>query len=280
MVVKIVTDSTSDISSELAKELDITIIPVYLLFGEETFRDRVDMDEDEFYKRLTTDPVYPTTTQPTPKDFDVAYKELSKEAEGILSIHLSKKLSGTYQSAVQSAKSVKNCPIVVIDTNSVSMGLGLVVIEAAKMAKAGKGYQEIAAEVKKMIPDIHVFALFDTLKYLAKGGRIGKGKALLGSILSVRPLLTLKEGEFEPAGQVRNRRKGIDRLFSYPENAKSLRELAVVHNTTPDEAKAFAERSTSLLPREHIRIARLGPALGVHGGPMILVVAFIGSRAT
>ena len=279
MVVKIVTDSTSDIPDELAKELDITVIPVYLLFGEETFRDRIDMNEDEFYKRLTSDPIHPTTTQPTPKDFDEAYQELSKEAEGIISIHLSKKLSGTYQSAFQSAKSVKKCPIEVIDTYSVSMGLGLVVIEAAKMAKAGKSYQEILAEVNKMVPDIHVFALFDTLKYLAKGGRIGKGKALLGSILSVKPMLTLKEGEFEPAGQLRNRRKGIDKLFSYIENTTSLKKVAVVHNTTPDDAEVFAERATSLLSREHIRISRLGPALGVHGGPMLMVVAFIGSRS-
>jgi DegV family protein with EDD domain len=279
MVVRIVTDSTSDIPDELAKELDITVIPVYLIFGDETFRDRIDMSEDEFYKRLTSDPIHPTTTQPTPKDFDDAYQKLSKEADGIISIHLTKKLSGTYQSAFQSAKSVKNCPIEVIDTYSVSMGLGLLVIEAAKMAKAGKSYQEIVAEVKKMIPDIHVFALFDTLKYLAKGGRIGKGKALLGSILSVKPMLTLKEGEFEPVGQLRNRRKGIDKLFSYLENATSLKKVAIVHSTTPDEAQALAERVSSLLSKEHIRVARLGPALGVHGGPMLMVVAFIGSRS-
>jgi len=279
MVVRIVTDSTSDIPDELAKELDITVIPVFLLFGEETFRDRVDMSEDEFYERLTKDPIHPTTTQPTPKDFDEAYQKLSKEADGIISIHLSKKLSGTYESAVQSAKNVKNCPIEVIDTFSVSMCLGLVVVEAAKMAKAGKSYQEILAEVKKMIPDIHVFALFDTLKYLAKGGRIGKGKALLGSILNVKPMLTLKEGEFEPAGQLRNRRKGIDKLFSYLENATSLREVAIVHSTTPDEAQVFADRVTSLLSKEHIKVARLGPALGVHGGPNLMVVAFIGSRS-
>lgn len=279
MVVKIVTDSTSDIPQELASELDITVIPVYLLFGEDTFRDRIDMSEDEFYKRLTSDPIHPTTTQPTPKDFDEAYQKLSAEADGIISIHLTKKLSGTYESAFQSAKNVKKCPIEVIDTYSVSMGSGLVVIAAAKMAKAGKSYKEILAEVKKMIPYIHVFALFDTLKYLAKGGRIGKGKALLGSILNVKPMLTLKEGEFEPAGQLRNRRKGIDKLFSYLENATSLREVAIVHSTSPDEARAFADRATSLISKEHIRVARLGPALGVHGGPMLLVVAFIGTRS-
>ena len=279
MVVKIVTDSTSDISHELAKELDITVIPVHLLFGKESFRDRIDMSEDEFYERLVKDPVHPTTTQPTPKDFDEAYQILSKEADGIISIHLSKKLSGTYESAIQSAKNVKDCPIEVIDTYSVSMGLGLVVIEAAKMAKAGKNYQEILVEVKKNVSDIHVFALFDTLKYLSKGGRIGKGKALLGSILSVKPILTLKEGEFEPAGQLRNRSKGIDKLYSYLENAASLRKVAVIHSTTPDEAQAFADRITSLISAEHIQVARLGPALGAHGGPMVMVIAFIGKRS-
>ena len=279
MAVKIVTDSTSDIPAELISELGITVVPVCLLFGEETYRDRIDMSEDEFYEKLTKDPRHPTTTQPTPKDFDEVYKKLSVETDGIISIHLSKKLSGTYGSAAQSAKNINNCPIEVIDTNSVSMGLGLVVLEAAKMAKAGKSYQNIIAEVNKIIADVHVVALFDTLKYLSKGGRIGKGKALLGSMLSVKPMLTLKEGEFEPLGQVRNYNKGIDKLLQILGSYKTVTELAVVHSTTPEEAKVLADRATSILAKEHIQIARLGPALGAHGGPKVLVVAFIGSKS-
>ncbi len=274
MTIKIVTDSTADIPVELAKKLDITVVPEILRFGEEVFHDRVDISEDEFYRRLTHDPIHPSTTQPSPQDFTDVYKELAKRADGIISILLSSKLSGTYNSALRGKEVVeKVCPIEVIDSQVVTMGLGLMVIAANEMAKAGKSRQQIVAEVKKMIPNIHIFGLLDTLKYLALGGRIGKVQALLGSMLNVKPMLTVKDGVLSPAGRVRSRAKGIDILCDFVKNTPDIQDLAVIHNTTPDEAQTLIKRLGSVYPEKRIRLARLGPALGVHTGPGILFIA-------
>src|SRR4030042_111334 len=168
MTIKIVTDSCADIPPQLAKELGITVVPVYLRFGEEVFRGVVDMGQDEFYQRLIHGPIHPNTTAPAPQDFIDVYSELGKKADGILSIHVSSKLSGTYNSALLGKKAVGNaCPIEIIDSEGVTMGLGQLVIEANKMAKSGKSLQQIAQEVRQMIPTIRVLGLLDTLKYLA-----------------------------------------------------------------------------------------------------------------
>ena len=275
MVVKIVTDSTADLPPALAAELGITVVPVYLRFGDEVFRDRVDISEEDFYHRLLLDPIHPSTTQPTPQDFVDAYQKLSQEADGIISIHITSKLSGTYNSAIQGKKMAEGrCPIEVIDSETVSIAIGLIVMEAVKMARSGKSLQQVVAEVKQIIPSVRLLFLLDTLKYLLKGGRIGKSKALLGSILNVKPLLTIKDGELVPIGQARSRDKGMQRLFDFVKNATGIQELAILHSTTPDEAQALAERIGSIFPRERIMLARLGPGLGVHGGPGALAIAF------
>jgi len=273
MAIKVVTDSSADLPAQLAEELGITVVPLYVRFGEEVYRDRVDISEDEFYQRLVRDPVHPSTTQPTPQDFTNVYQKLSKEADGIISIHISGKLSGTCSSALQGGELIgKSCPIEVIDSQILTMGLGMLAIEAANMAKSGKSLPQVVEEVKRIIPGLHLLGLLDTLKYLALGGRIGKAKHLLGSILNVKPVLTLKDGEVMPAGQARTRTKGIDKLFDFVKNAKDIQDLAVVYNTTPDDAQSLAERISSIFPKERIRLARLGPVLGVHCGPGILFV--------
>lgn len=275
MVVKIVTDSGADLPAELVQELGITVVPLYLRFGEEVFRDQVDISADEFYKRLLHDPVHPSTTQPTPQDFVNAYQKLSKEADGIVSIHISSKLSGTLNSATQAKGLIeKGCPIELVDSESVSMGLGLMSIAAATAAKAGGDLKKVLAEATQAVPNIRLLALLDTLKYLLLGGRIGRAKHLVGSILNVKPMLTLQNGEVVAAGQARTRSKGIDKLVDFASNAANIEDLAVVYNTTPDEAQSLAERIGSVFPREKIRIARIGPMLGVHFGPGALVVAF------
>jgi DegV family protein with EDD domain len=277
LTIKIVTDSTADLPPQLAKELGITVVPVYLRFGDKVYRDRVDISEDEFYQRLLHDPIHPSTTQPSPQDFIDVYKGLARGADGIISIHVSSKLSGTYNSALRGKELVeKECPIEVIDSQVVTMGLGQLAIIANTIAKSGKSLQQVAEEVKQMIPVIHVLGLLDTLKYLALGGRIGKVQALLGSVLSVKPMLTIKDGELVPAGRVSSRTRGIDRLFAFVESAVDIQDLAVVYNTTPDEAQALVGRIGSIFPKERIRLARLGPALGVHTGPGILFVALRG----
>jgi DegV family protein with EDD domain len=251
------------------------VVPLYVRFGEEVYRDRVDMSEDEFYQRLTEGSVHPNTTQPSPQDFVDVYQGLvAQGANGIVSVHISAKLSGTCSSALQAKEILgKKCPVEVIDSEVLSMAQGLIVIAAAEAAKAGKSLDEVEAATRQAIEKIHLLALLDTLKYLLLGGRIGKAKALLGSILSVKPILTLKEGEVVPAGQVRTRAKGIDRLFEFVQGVANIQQLAVVYSTTPDEAQALAERLGSIFDREKIIISRLGPVLGTHIGPAALIVA-------
>jgi DegV family protein with EDD domain len=277
MTIKIVTDSTADLPPRLAEDLGITVVPVYLRFGDEVFHDRVDISADEFYRRLMHDPVHPSTTQPSPQDFIDVYKGLAPKADGIISIHVSSKLSGTCNSALQGREAVgKECPIEVIDSEVITMGLGLLVIAANALAQSGKSLPQVAAEVKKMRPSIRVFGLLDTLKYLALGGRIGKVQALLGSALNVKPMLTLKDGALSPAGRVRSRAKGIDILFDFVKNAADIQDLAVVYNTEREEAQAFVKRLGALFPEEKIILSQLGPALGVHTGPGILFIALRG----
>jgi DegV family protein with EDD domain len=273
MPVKIVTDSGADLPEQLARELGITVVPIYVRFGEEVYRDRVSISEDEFYERLTHDPVHPNTTQPGPQDFLEAYQELSADADGIVSIHITGKLSGTYNSALMARDMLETgCPVEVVDSETLSMSVGLMVIAAAEMAKAGESMDKIVAEVKKAMPESSMLFLLDTLEYLRRGGRIGKAKALLGSVLNLKPMLTVKDGELVPAGQVRTRAKGMDKLFEYVKNAGNIQDLAVVYNTTPDEAQTLAERIGSVFDREKIRIARVGPGLGAHGGPGAMLV--------
>jgi DegV family protein with EDD domain len=270
LAVRIVTDRTCDLPIELEKELDIINIPVYLIFDKTSFRDGVDISTDQFYQKLLHEPVYPTTSQPTPQDFADAFNKLSEEPDGILAIHISKKLSGTINSAEQAVKMVTTKgPIEIIDSQSVSMGLGILVIAAAKMAKQGKNLAEISAAVKKMVPNTKVFILFDTLEFLAKGGRIGKAKSLMGSILNVKPMIALKEGEFVPSGQVRNRTRGKEKLLEFANSLKDVEDLAVIHSTTPDEARDLANSITSF-PKDRIHVQRVGPVLATHAGPGVL----------
>ncbi len=277
MPVKIVTDSGADLPTELAEELGIAVVPVYVRFGEEVYRDRVSISEDEFYERLTHDPVHPSTTQPGPQDFLEAYQKLSADADGIVSIHITGKLSGTYNSALMAKDMLETgCPVEVIDSEMLSMNLGLIVIAAAEMAKAGESMDKIVEWVKQAMPKSSMLFLLDTLEYLRRGGRIGKAKALLGSVLNLKPMLTIKDGELVPAGQARTRAKGMDKLFDFAKEVADIQDLAVVYNTTPDEAQALVERLGSVFDKEKIRIARVGPGLGAHAGPGAMLVAIRG----
>jgi DegV family protein with EDD domain len=275
MVVKVITDSSADLPPQLIEELGITVVPLYVRFGEEVYRDRITINEDEFYKKLEQPKIYPVTSQPGPQDFLEVYQKVAAGADGIISVHISSKLSGTCNSAVMAKDMVENgCPIEIVDTLSVTGGVGLFTLLAARMAKAGENLENIAGEVKAAVPKTHLFALFDTLKYLLLGGRIGKAKALLGSILNIKPLLSLKEGEVVPVGQIRTRAKGIDKLVEFCQGYADIQDMAVVHATTPDEAVALADRLSPLFDRKRMVMGRLGPALGAHMGPGALIVSF------
>jgi DegV family protein with EDD domain len=274
MRIKIVTDSTADLPIELAEECGITIVPLYVRFGDQTYRDRIEITEDEFYKRLLTDPIHPNTSQPTPQDFVDVYRKLSKDTDGILSIHISNKLSGTYNSALQAKEIVSSeCKVEVVDSEMVSMGLGLLAVEAATLADSGKELLQIVEEMKLSIHKTHLWALFDTLKYLALGGRIGKAKAFLGAMLNIKPVLSVKDGEMVPSSQPRTRAKGIDTLFEFVIKTKDIQDLSVMYTTTPEEALSLADRIGATFERDRIRLARIGPAIGVHAGPGALGVA-------
>ena len=274
MTVKIVTDSTSDIALELAQDLGITIVPIYVHFGDKTYRDQVDIATNEFYHKLETGHIHPITSAPSPGDFIKVFKKLAQETNEILSIHLSSKTSGTYNAALlaKEALSSEKCRIEVIDSEFLTMGLGLTVMMAAKAASIGTALQQLVGRVCNAILQNEGMGLFDTLKYLAKGGRIGKAASLLGSVLNVKPLIIMRDGELHPAGLVRTYGKGVDRLCEFVRSALPIQDLAITHSTSPNDAQILAERISSFLPQICPWIARLGPGLGTHTGPGALIV--------
>ncbi|MFC2052336.1 DegV family protein [Chloroflexota bacterium] len=276
MTVKIVTDSLSDITSDMAEELGITVVPLTVFFGHEAFLDRVTITTDEFYRRLPNDPHWPTTTQPTPGTFLDVYNKLTEETDEILVVTLSAKLSGTYESAMNAKSLVeKECRIEVIDSRTVAMGLGLIVISAAKAAQTGAKLDEVASLVRSAMNRSHIIMYFDTLKYLAKGGRIGKAQGLLGSLLSVKPILTVKEGEISPLTKVRSLAAGMDEFYKRVAGFPNIEGLAVEHCTTPEEADRLVERLGSLFPKERIHRSTISPVVGVHAGPGAIAVTVL-----
>ena len=275
-MVKIVTDSLSDITSDIAQGLGITVVPLTVLFAQESFLDRVTMTTDEFYYKLTHDATWPATTQPPPGVFADVYNKLAEETDEILAITLSSKLSGTYESALNAKSLVgKECRIEVIDSLTVAMGLGLIVIAAAKAAQTGANLDEIVDLVRRAMPQSHLIAYFDTLKYLAKGGRIGKAQGLLGAMLSVKPILTVKDGEMSPLTRLRSRTAGMDYLYNFVAGFPHIEELAVEHATTPDDANRLVERLSSLFPKERIYRSTISPVVGTYAGPGAMAVSVL-----
>jgi DegV family protein with EDD domain len=273
MAVRIVTNSSSDIPRELAAELGITVVPEYVVFGNKAYKDRIDISEDEFYDKLVKGKIQPTTSNPNPGDFVAAYNEVGKTADGIVSIHISTKLSGTVNSAMQARKeTTAKCPIEIIDSKLVAIPLGMVVAEAARMAKQGKGVQEIADATRANIERLHLLAAFDTLEYLARGGRIGKAKAMVGALLNVKPMLTIKDGELVPAAQARSMAKAKEKLVEFASSFKDTEELWVIYSTDRKEAQALAKQINGF-PQERIGFSRLGTTVGTHAGPGLLGIA-------
>ena len=274
MTTAIVTDSLSDITSDIAERLDITVVPLTVLFGHEAFLDRVTITAEQFYDRLIHGPVWPTTTQPTPAAFAEVYEKLAQKSNEILVVTLSKKMSGTYQSATGAIPMVKkNCRIEVIDSETVAMGLGLIVMAAARQAQKGANLKDLADFVNRCKARSHFIAYFDTLKYLAKGGRIGKAQGLLGSLLSVKPLLTVKEGEMAPVTRVRSLAAGMDYLYNLIVGyGDRIEAVAIEHTTTIEEADKLAERVSAVVAKERIVRSTVSPVLGTYGGPGAVAV--------
>lgn len=258
---------------ELVAEWDITVVPCLVHFGRETFREGVDLSRAEFYQRLVTAPELPTTATPGPGVFSAVYRQLAAETEQIISIHLFSTLSGVYNAARLGAEEIKEAEIRVIDSSTVTMGLGWLAVMAAQAARAGQSLNEIVRLVEAAKPRVRVFALLDTLEYLHRGGRMNRLVAVLGALLNVKPMLTVEGGDVLPLGRVRSRRKAVARLASLVEELGPLAELAVLHSRALQTAGAFADRLSAYFPRQRMVIAEVGPVLGTHVGPNGLGVA-------
>ena len=274
MTVKVVVDSTSDIPAQLAKEWDITVVPAYVVFGDKSYRDRLDISEDEVYTRLDQDSVFPTTSVPSPQDFADVYNKLADETDEIVSIHVTSRESGVYNSALLGRELVnKKCRIEVIDSLSVAMSYGILAIAAAKEAKAGASLEKVAEVVRESIPRMHLLIVLDTLKYVVRGGRLGKGYGLLGSVLRIKPLLTMRDGKLMLAGVARTRAKAIKRLYDFVEGFPQVSDVAVSYTTSKEEAEALAEQIKADFPDIPLYFTRVGPVLGTHTGPGAMGVA-------
>jgi DegV family protein with EDD domain len=276
MTVKIVTDTLSDITSDLAMKLGITEVPLYVRFGEEVYRDRIDITSEDFYRRLINEPKLPSTTQPTPNDFAEVFKKLAKETDEILVIVVSSKLSGTYQSATQAKDYVQGkCRIEIVDSATVALAEGLIVIAAVNAVKAGANLDKALDLARKAISRSHLVAYFDTLKYLAKGGRIGKAKEFLGSMLSVKQILTVKDGEMSPLTRVHSLRSGLEFLMSVPTRYPNIEGLAVEHTTNPQEGDMLAESLAKIYPKVPIYRSIISPVVGTYSGPGALALSVL-----
>ncbi len=271
--IRIVTDSASDISPQIAADLDVNVVPIYLRFGEHVYRDGVDISQEEFFNRLTVSPVHPATSQPTPEDFVSRYQPYLESGDAVISIHISSKISGTYNSALTARRSLPaESKIEIIDSTYNSGGTLLTVLEAARQVKAGLPFEKVVEDIRQTIGKIQMLGVFSTMKYLARSGRINRSVAKAADYLNVMPLLTFRHGDIIRAGLVRTLNKGIDRLVHFVKD-KPIKELIIVHSAIPDKAEELKHTLAEFIDEKRILITHLGAALGVHGGPGVLLVA-------
>ena len=274
MMVRIVTDAGSDITREEARQLGITIVPTYVRFGGQVYRDGIDITVDEFYRRLGSSTMYPSTAAPAPGEFAGIYEAVLQETDQIVSIHITAKHSAVYDSALVGRDLVKkkDCRIEVIDSRGVAMWQGLIVIAAAKAAQAGCDLQQVVDVVNETIGQIRGLALLSTLRYAVKGGRLSNTIFAVESLLNVKPIITIRNGEISPAGIARTWKKGMERLYKFIKSITTIEDIAIAHGNLPDEAQKLADYITSLFPDVVPRLARLGPTLGSHAGPGTVLV--------
>ena len=274
MAIRVVTDSSADLPPELAQRWHVTVLPCYVVVEDVTYKDGVDLSHDQFYHQLTSNARLPTTAQPSAADFQAVYQELLGQGHQVISIHVSGKLSGTLNSAEQAKASLAEAaPIEIIDSQLASIPLGLVVVAAVEQAEHADSYLQVADSVRRDLPLTHGFFVLDTLEYLQKGGRIGKAQAFMGSILSVKPILKLQDGEAHPVERPRNRDRAVRRVLELVRELAPVRQLAVIHNTDPGRAAELREQLSDLLPADQVISARFGPTLGTYLGPNALGVA-------
>lgn len=252
----------------LVQELGITVVPLTVRFGQESYRDGIDMDNDQFFARLEESLTMPATSQPPVGDFLRVYRQMVERGDQVLSIHISSRLSGTYQSALTASQEVGvEGSLRVMDSFTGSMGTGFAVLAAVRAARSGASLKEAAQAAQDTLRRTRTYLMVDTLKYLEMGGRIGKAQALLGSLLQVKPILAVRDGEIVPLKQVRTRPRALEALYSLVEDSGEIEEAAVVYTTTPEEAQELARRLETKLPRERILVSTCCAVIGAHIGP-------------
>jgi fatty acid kinase fatty acid binding subunit len=276
-VIKIVTDSASGITPEAGRKHGIAIVPLYVHFGTETFRDGVDIRPADFFSRLKSSPQLPTTSQPSAGDFLEVYKSLTADGSEVVSVHLSNKLSGTVVSACTARDMLPNARIHVIDTQFIAAAQELMVMEAVRMAAAGQSAEAILARINKLSSGFHFYLTLETLEYLEKGGRIGKAAALLGTALQMKPIVEVRDGAVEAAGRVRSKSKAVAQMLELVKQGTSGRSrvyLGVMHAAALEEARAVETDLVSKLKPVEMTMAEIGPVVAVHTGPGTVGVAF------
>jgi DegV family protein with EDD domain len=279
--IAIVTDSTADLPVDTAKNNNITIVPLKVNFQDKSYVEGVDITNQEFYEKLEKAQNLPTTSQPSPADFIQKYEELIAAGyDSIISIHISDKLSGTRQSALiagnEIADKVKNFKA--IDSRQVTVGIGIIVKAAAESAASGKSFDEVVTDTEQEVAKADLFALVDTLKYLEKGGRIGKARAIAGSLLNIKPILTMREGEIVDKEKVRTRKKGIAELVELAKNHKDARgniRYAISHSLALDEAEKLEETIYQETGAKAEFISEVGSVVGTHIGPGALFIGLL-----
>jgi DegV family protein with EDD domain len=279
MTVKIVTDSVADLPPQVVKELDITVIPVNVCFGTEVYRDGVDINTEQFYEKLAQCEIMPTTAVPPPGVFAETYDKLAEEADEIMFISLSSKLSGIYDTALKSVGLMKKkCHIEVIDSGWAIMAQGFIVMTAARAAQAGASFDEVLDVVNRNISRVHLCAMFDTLKYLKRGGRIGTAAAIMGSILKIQPIIGIKDGVVVPFTRKRSWAKALDYLYDFAMSFHYIEEMSVGYFNAVEDAEMLIERLNTKFPKERVYRSRTSPVIGTHTGPNCVILALLGDR--
>ena len=276
-MIKFVTDSTAYLPEEIVRKHDIRVVPLYVHFGESAFREGVDLNNGEFFDRLKAAPVLPTTSQPSAGEFREVFQELADQGHEIVTLTISSKLSGTWNSAMAAKEMLPEARISVIDSLSTSVGLQLMLEDAFSAAAQGATRPEIEDLVEQIKSKMKVLFVVDTLEYLAKGGRIGNAKAFLGTLLKVKPILVLQEGAIEPCEQVRSKRKALLRMLDLVEEHLGSQgpqaRVAITNALVPEEAQSLAQELAERLSCSEPSIADIGPVIGTHTGPGVIGVA-------
>jgi DegV family protein with EDD domain len=274
VTIRVVTDSSCDLPPALVDALRIEIVPLTIRFGDEELVDRVELSTDEFWDRLEHSKLLPETAAPSAGAFEAKFRELlSRGATGIVCINLSSHLSATMQAAQVAAAAVgSEGPVQVIDSQSASMGLGNLCLTAARRAADGDSLESIVSEVVGRRDRTKLFATLDTLEYLKKGGRVGNARALLGTVLSIKPVVEVRDGVVEEAGKVRTRSKAL-KLLAAKAAEGTIEHLSVLHGQAPD-LDELLDLLDPIFPRDDIITGLVGPVIGTHAGPRVIGVTF------